>query len=59
MYVKSCSNFRREKFDLKKAEKFLKYEDLTLEIQCMLNVKTNGMPVTIGATRTISKSFRK
>jgi hypothetical protein len=41
-----------------KAEKILKYKDLTIEIQRMWNVKTNVIPV-IGATGTISKSFRK
>jgi hypothetical protein len=43
----------------KEVEKILKYEDLTLEIQCMWNVKTNVFPVIIGSTRTISTSFRK
>jgi hypothetical protein len=43
----------------KKAEKILKYKDLTIEIQRMWNVKTNLIPVIIGATGTISKSFRK
>jgi hypothetical protein len=43
----------------KEAEKILKYKDLTIEIQRMWNVKTKVMPVTIGATGTISKSFRK
>jgi hypothetical protein len=43
----------------KEAEKILKYKDLTIEIQHMRNVKTNVIPVTIGATGTISKSFRK
>jgi hypothetical protein len=42
-----------------KAEKILKYKDLTLEIQRMWNVKTGVIPVIIGATGTISKSFRK
>jgi hypothetical protein len=41
------------------AEKILKYKDLTIEIQCMWNVKTRVIPVIIGATGTISKSFRK
>jgi hypothetical protein len=35
------------------------YKDLTIEIQRMWNVKTKVIPVTIGATRTISKSSRK
>jgi len=43
----------------KEAEKILKYEDLRTEIQPMWNVKTKVIPVIIGATGTISKSFRK
>jgi hypothetical protein len=43
----------------KEAEKILKYKDLIMEIQCMWNVKTKVTPVIIGATGTISKSFRK
>jgi hypothetical protein len=43
----------------KKAEKVLKYKDLTIEIQRMYNVKTKVIPVITGATGTISKSFRK
>ena len=43
----------------KEAERILKYKDITLEIQRMWNVKTKVIPVIIGATGTISKSFRK
>jgi len=43
----------------KEAEKILKYKDFTIEIQRMWNVKTKVIPVIIGATGTISKSFRK
>jgi hypothetical protein len=43
----------------KEAEKILKYEDLTIEIQRMWNVKTKVIPVIIGVTGTISISFRK
>jgi hypothetical protein len=43
----------------KKAEKILKYKDLTTEIQRMWNVKARVIPVIIGANGTISKSFRK
>jgi hypothetical protein len=43
----------------KEAEKILKYNDLTIEIQRMWNVKARVIPVIIGATGTISKSFRK
>jgi hypothetical protein len=37
----------------------LKYKEYTIEIQRMWNVKTKVIPVIIGATGTISKSFRK
>ena len=43
----------------KEVEKILKYKDLTIKIQLMWNVKTKVIPVKIGATGTISKSFRK
>ena len=43
----------------KEPEKILKYKDLIIEIQSMWNVKTKVIPVIIGATGTISKSFRK
>jgi len=43
----------------KEAEKILKHKDLTTEIQRMKNVNTKVIPVIIGATGTISKSFRK
>jgi hypothetical protein len=49
-----------EKKKKKEAEKMLKYKDFTIEIQRMLNVITKVLPVIIiGATGTISKSFRK
>jgi hypothetical protein len=43
----------------KEADKILKYKDITTEIQHMWNVKTRVIPVIIGATGTISKSFIK
>ena len=43
----------------KEAEKILKYKDLTTEIERMWNVKTKVIPVIIGATGTVSESFRK
>ena len=42
----------------KESKKILKYKDLTIEIQRMWNVKTKVIPVIIGVTGTISKSFR-
>jgi len=43
----------------KEAKKILKYKDLTTEIQHTWNVKTKVIPVIMGTTGTISKSFRK
>jgi len=43
----------------KEAGKILKCKDLTIEIHRMWNVKTKVIPVIIGATGIISKSFRK
>ena len=43
----------------KETEKILKCKDRTIEIQRMWNVNTKVTPVIIGATGTISKSFRK
>ena len=43
----------------KGADKIVKYKDLTIEIQRLWNVKTKVIPVIIGATGTISRSFRK
>jgi hypothetical protein len=37
----------------------LKYKDLIIKIQRMWNVNTSVIPVTIGATGTISKSSIK
>jgi len=41
----------------KEDEKIRKYKDLTIEIQCMWNVKTKVIPVKRGATVTILKIF--
>jgi len=43
----------------KKFERNLKYKDLIIEVQRVLNIKTKVLPVKMGATRTFSKSFRK
>jgi hypothetical protein len=43
----------------RKAERILKYKDLTIEIQLMCNVKEMVISVIVGATGTVSKSFRK
>ena len=43
----------------KEAKNILKYKDLTIEIQRMRNIKPRVIPVIIGATGTISESFRK
>jgi hypothetical protein len=43
----------------KEAAKILKYKDLTIVTERMWKLKTRMIPVIIGATGTISKSFRK
>jgi len=43
----------------KEAQKILKYKDPTIEIQRVWNVKIKAISVIMGATGTISKSFRK
>ena len=43
----------------KEAEQMLKYEDRTVEIERMWNVKTTVIPVISGATGTIWKWFRE
>ena len=43
----------------KEDEKILKYKDLIPEIQRMWNVKAKVIPITTGATGTISKPFRQ
>ena len=43
----------------KEAENILKYKNLKIEIQRTWNIKTKVIPVIIGATGTILKSFRK
>ena len=59
MYVNRCCDLGRQKCEEKEAVKILKYKDLTIEIQRMEKVKTRVIPVIIGETGTISKSFRK
>ena len=44
---------------MKKKPRRFKKKDLTTEIKRMWNVKARVIPVIIGATGTISKSFRK
>ena len=43
----------------KEAEKILKYKDLIIQIQCLWNVKAKVIPVSTGATGTISKLLRR
>jgi hypothetical protein len=43
----------------KEVEKILKHKGLIIVIQRMWNVKAKVIPVTIGATGTISKSIRQ
>jgi hypothetical protein len=59
MYVDRCRNSRRQVCDSKRRSEDLKYKDLKTEIWRMWNVKIRVIPVIIGATVNISKSFRK
>jgi len=59
MYVRRLAISGVRNVIKKEAEKILKCKDLTIEIQRVWNVKTKVIPVIIGATGTISKSFRK
>ena len=43
----------------KEAEKKLKYNSLCIEIQRMCNLKCTIVPVIIGATGIVTRSFRK
>jgi hypothetical protein len=43
----------------KEAKKIISIKTLTTEIHHMWNVKTKVIPIIIGATGTISKSFRQ
>ena len=43
----------------KEAEKVVKYEDLTIEIQCLWNVKTKVMLVITGTPQNHLKIIRK
>jgi len=43
----------------KEAERIVTYKDVKIEIQRMWNVKAKMIPVIMGATGTISESFRQ
>ena len=58
MYVNRCCISRRQKWD-KEAEKIIKYEDLTIKIQLMWNVKTKEIAVIVRANRSNSESLRQ
>jgi hypothetical protein len=43
----------------KEARRILKYKVLTIEVQYMWDLQTNVIPIIMGATETILKSFTK
>jgi hypothetical protein len=53
MYINNVAISGDRNVIKKGIKKILQYEDLTIEIQCMWNVKTGVIPAIIGATRTI------
>jgi hypothetical protein len=55
--LKDVSISRDRNVIKQEAEKISKNKGTTIEVQRMWNVKTNVIPVTTGATETISKSF--
>jgi hypothetical protein len=57
--VNTHCKFRRQKLIKKEAEKVLKHRNLTIEIQCLWNVKTGVITIITGATGTISKSLKR
>ena len=59
MFVNRCCDLGRQKCDYEGSQKILKFKDLIIEIPRMWKVNTRVIPVIIGATGTISKSFRK
>jgi predicted metallopeptidase len=46
-------------YDDRCCKKVLKYKNLTIEIQRVWSVKTKAIPIIIGATKNVSKSFGK
>jgi len=48
MSVNKHHTFRRKNIIQKEAEEILKYKNLTIEIQCMWNIKEKVIPATIG-----------
>jgi len=53
LYVNRCCKFGDRNVIKKEAKKILKHKDLTIEIQCMRNVKAKVIPVLKGAAGTI------
>ena len=67
-YVNGCRNFRGRECDPESGRGdskiysnhiLLKYKNLKTEVQRLWNVKTKVILVKMGATETISKSFRE
>jgi hypothetical protein len=54
MNVSECFNFRRQNQIKKETDKIINYTDFTIGIQRVWNVKTEVIPVIIGASGTVS-----
>ena len=59
MYFNRCCNFRKLKERKKERWEYFNYKNLTTEMECLWNVKTEVIPLKLEATGIIPKSFIK
>jgi hypothetical protein len=55
MPVNRNCGFRRQIFGRERSREIVNYDGVTMEIQRIWDVRTNVIPVIIGASRTISE----
>jgi hypothetical protein len=59
MHSDRCGNTRRQNCCAKGSGKEVKYKNLCIEIQRMLNLKCTIIPVIIGVTGIVTRRLRK